>query len=90
MTAAILSQPRAHHGVSFPTIRTMAYAVVLRFDAAGVRPLIVGHDSDPLPEEDGVRYRLVAVTGVHEEAVGVADTLQRRIEAGELLNSGRA
>jgi hypothetical protein len=62
----------------------MAYAVLVRFDAAGARPLVVGDDSEPLITEDGVRYRLVAVAGDREEATRIADVLRRRIEAGEL------
>jgi len=66
----------------------MPYAVLLRFDAGGVRALIVGQDSPPLTREEGVRYRLVTVAGTHAEAVRVVETLQRRIEAGDSMGSG--
>lgn len=62
----------------------MAYAVLLRFDPDGTRPLIVGDDSAPLAAEDGVRYRLVAVAADREEAARIAEVLRRRIETGEL------
>jgi hypothetical protein len=46
--------------------------------------LIVSDDSEPLANEDGVRYRLVAVAADREEAARIAEVLRRRIEAGEL------
>jgi hypothetical protein len=62
----------------------MTYAVFLCFDSAGPSPLIRGEDSEPLIAGDGVRFRFVAETEDHGEAVRVAKTLRRRIAAGEL------
>ena len=84
MTPAGLSQPGLHAARAGLTIRAMAYAVLVRFDPAGARPLIVGDDSEPLTAEDGVRYRLVTVAGDREEAARIADVLRRRIDSGEL------
>ena len=61
----------------------MTYAVMLRFDPVGVCVNIVREGSEPLLGGDRVRYRLVAETDDHGEAVAVADLLRRRIDAGE-------
>jgi len=55
----------------------MAYVVVLCFDSAGVCPLVLRDDSEPLFGGDGVRYRLITETDDYGEAVRVADDLQR-------------
>jgi hypothetical protein len=55
----------------------MLYVVVLCFDSAGVSPLILRDDSEPLLGGDGVRYRFVAETKDYAEAVRLADQLQR-------------
>jgi hypothetical protein len=66
------------------SLSTMRYAVVLRFDRTGTCPLILHNDSEPLTGGDEGRYRFVAETDDHAEAVAVADLLRRRINAGEL------
>jgi hypothetical protein len=62
--------------------QAMTYAVLLRFDSAGACVNIPREDDEPLMG-DGVRYRLVAQTDDHGEAVAVADLLHRRIAVGE-------
>ena len=62
----------------------MTWAAILRFDPAGVCVNILRDDAEPLPRGDGVRYRLVAQTDDHGEAIRVAELLKRRCDAGEL------
>jgi hypothetical protein len=57
----------------------MFYAVLLRLDSAGACPVIVPEDAPPLGSEKGVRYRFVAQTNDHGEAVRVVEVLQRRL-----------
>ena len=52
----------------------MTYAVVLRFDPTGTCLRILHDDSESLLAGEGVRYRFIAETGDHGEAVRVAST----------------
>jgi len=65
-------------------LAAMAYAVILCFDSAGASPLILHDDDEALLGGDGVRFRLVAETDDHGEAVRVAEQLRRQIAAGEV------
>jgi hypothetical protein len=60
-------------------LRDLVYAVLLRLDATGTSPVIVREDAPPLEGEKGVRYRYVAQTDDHGEAVRVAELLSRRL-----------
>jgi hypothetical protein len=60
----------------------MTYAILLRVDAQGTRPVLVGED-DKLPPEKGVRWRYVARTDDHAEALRVAEVLQQRCDVDE-------
>jgi hypothetical protein len=62
----------------------MIWAAILRFDPAAVCVNILRDDAEPLPGGDGVRYRLVAQTDDHGEAIRVAQLLKRHRDAGEL------
>ena len=62
----------------------MAYAVLLRLDAAGACPVIVSAD-DELPSADGTRWRFVAATDSLAEAVRLHEQLHERQVRGELL-----
>lgn len=77
MTAPELSHPAV--AATFPgrSLSTMVYAVLLRLDASGARPLVLREDSPPLGSEKGVLYRFIAQTDDHGEAVRVAQQLQR-------------
>jgi len=57
----------------------MVYAILLRMDSSGARPLILREDSPPLGKEEGVLYRYVAQTEDHGEAVRVAEVLKVRL-----------
>jgi hypothetical protein len=57
----------------------MRYAVIVRFDQTGSTAFTRREDSAPLEGEAGVRYRLVAETEDHGEAVLVADLEQQRV-----------
>ena len=61
----------------------MLYAILLRLDSAGLRPLIFREDSPPLGSEKGVRYRYVAQSDDHGEALRVVELLQRRLSDAE-------
>ena len=61
----------------------MTYAVVLCVESVGASPMVLPDDSEALIDGDGVRYRLVAQTDDHAEAVRVADLLRRQLNAGE-------
>ena len=61
----------------------VTYAVLLCFDSAGASPLILRDDDEALLGGDGVRFRLVAETDDHGEAVRVAELLRHQI-AGDL------
>jgi hypothetical protein len=61
----------------------MAYAVLLRLDSAGPCPVIV-HDDDQLLCSEGARWRFVAETDDHREAIRVAELLQRRCDSGDV------
>jgi len=65
----------------------VTYAVLLCFESAGASPLIVRDDDEALISGDGVRFRLVAETDDHGEAVRVAELLRRQIAAGESLST---
>ena len=58
----------------------MTYAVLLRIDPASTCPVIVPEDSPPLQADKAVRYRFVAQTDDHGEAVQVLELLHRRLE----------
>lgn len=60
----------------------MAYAILLRVDAQGTRPVLVRED-DKLPPEKGVLWRYVARTDDHAEALRLAEVLRQRCDAGE-------
>jgi hypothetical protein len=62
----------------------MTGAAILRSDPAGVCVNILRGDAEPRPGGDGVRYRLVARTDDHGEAIRVAELLRRRCDAGQL------
>jgi hypothetical protein len=62
----------------------MTYAVLLRLDGAGACPVILREDSEPWTGGEGVRWKLIAETDDHGEAIRVAELLQRRCDAGEL------
>jgi hypothetical protein len=64
----------------------MAYAVLLRLDMAGALPVILHDDDGPLPPEEGVRWRFVAQTDDHDEAVRIAELLRNR----SVADRGRA
>jgi hypothetical protein len=64
----------------------MRFWIVLRIDSAGACPLILSDDSAPLTRMEGVRYRLVAQTDDHGDAVRVTELLQRRCQSGELAD----
>jgi len=61
----------------------MHYAILLRLDSTGARPVLV-REGDELACEKGVRWRYVAEADDYGEAVRVTEVLQRRCEAGEL------
>lgn len=62
----------------------MRYAVIIRLDQTGSTAFIHREDSAPLEGEDGVRYRLVAETDDHGDAVRITDLMQG-IETGASL-----
>jgi hypothetical protein len=55
----------------------MCYAILLRQDEQGQRPVLV-HQHDTLPSGPGVRWRFVAQTEDREEAVRTVELLQGR------------
>lgn len=56
----------------------MRYQVVLITDAIGSTPTILHDDSPPLVGSPGVRFRLVAETDDHGEAIAVAQLLKKK------------
>jgi hypothetical protein len=58
------------------TLPAMPYAVGLRLDPAGVCPLILTEDSEPLPGGDDVRYRFVTELDDLAEAARLAGEIQ--------------
>ena len=61
----------------------MSYALYLRFDEAGARPVLL-RDDETLSGGEGVRYRYVTTTAGREEADAIRVELRRRIAAREL------
>jgi hypothetical protein len=61
----------------------MAYALLLRFDPAGTRPMLV-RDDQRLDRHDGVRYRFVAEADTWEDAEAIRQELEQQIAAREL------
>ena len=61
----------------------MPYALLLRFDPAGPRPMLV-RDDQRLDRSDGVRYRFVAEADTWEDAEVIRQQLERQIAAREL------
>jgi len=57
----------------------MVYAILLRMDSSGASPMILREDSPPIGSQKGVRYRYVAQTEDHGEAVRVVEMLTRRL-----------
>jgi len=86
---AVTAEELSHHGRGRPLAglrsRSMRYTILLRFDSAGVCPVLLQEDYEPLGGEEGVRWRLVAQTDECDEAIRIVEDLRRRREAGELL-----
>jgi len=61
----------------------MAYCLLLRFDSAGPRPVLV-RDDEPLASGDGVRYRYIAEADTWAEANAIRELLDRKIETGDV------
>jgi hypothetical protein len=57
----------------------MCYAILLRQDEAGECPVLVSQ-YDKLLTSRGVRWRFIAQTDDHDEAIRTVELLQRRYE----------
>jgi hypothetical protein len=62
----------------------MSYAILLRLDSAGACPVLLREDAELLTSDKGVRWRFVAETDDHVEAVRLVEMLQQRCQAGEV------
>jgi hypothetical protein len=55
----------------------MAYCLLLRYDAAGLRPVLLREDERPEGDQAGVRYRFVASIKTLEEAEAMLQLYKR-------------
>jgi hypothetical protein len=62
----------------------MTYAVLLYLGSTGACPLVLRDDDDPPPGGKGVRFRFVAETDDHGEALRMAERLRHEITDGQL------
>jgi hypothetical protein len=84
------ARSRDRHRLAFgrprlvPTLVAMTYAVLLYLGSTGACPLVLRDDDDPPPGGKGVRFRFVAETDDHGEALRMAERLRHEIADGQL------
>jgi hypothetical protein len=61
----------------------MTYCLLLRFDSAGTRPVLV-RDDELVASGAGIRYRFIAEADTWAEANAIRELLDRKIETGDV------